>query len=152
MMSKSIHVAMIIFTGVLLLSTHALINASVCSAQSKLGVSMKRDKAQARIYVVTYVPPAGSAFASAAFDDTVFCASVVNTMHGVHDIVHTMTRVDSALYITTLKFPDSTYSVMLDVCLPTEQLPDGDRSKCTGNHGQTQHQVCTDARYHRSIW
>ncbi len=151
MISKSIHVAIIIFTGVLLLSTHALFNVSVCSAQSKVGVSMIRDKSQTRTYTVTYVPPAGSAFASATFSDTVFCGAVVYTMHGVRELVRPMTRVDSAFYRTTLTFPDSTLSVMLDVCLPTEQLPDGDRNKCTSNHGQTQYQVSSDARYYRSI-
>ncbi len=57
--------------------------------------------------------------------DTIFCAAHVRTMHGGRTIVLPMLRLDTALYRVRLVLPDSTYHVRLEICIPTERLPNG---------------------------
>lgn len=102
-----------------------VITTQVMCAQTQVGVSVEQVAGRSGIYDVLYVPPSTTVFGTRAFDDTIFCAALSSTMHGKRGIVQPMLRVDSALYRVRLVLPDSTYSVRLEICLPTERVPNG---------------------------
>lgn len=94
-------------------------------AQTKVGVSVEQISGHPGAYDVTYVPPPTSVYGTSASEDTIFCAAIVGTMYGERVFVLPMSRLDTALYRTRLDLPDSTYTVRIEICRPTERLPEG---------------------------
>lgn len=102
-----------------------LICAHFCHAQVKEGVALDRSDSVARTYIVTYVPPSTSVYATPVFTDTIFCAAIVSTLRGTKTIVTPMTRISDAQYTSQLTLPDSSYSLRIEACIPTDRVPEG---------------------------
>lgn len=103
----------------------ASVGINAAHAQTKVGVSIDQIKTLKETYTVTYVPPSTSVYATRASGDTIFCAAIIHTLHGTRGIVLPMNRYDTALYSVILALPDSTYKVRLEICIPTDRVPEG---------------------------
>ncbi|MDZ4746761.1 MAG: hypothetical protein SGJ05_12270 [bacterium] len=99
--------------------------STIMFAQSKVGVSTEQVEGRPGTYDVIYVPPTTSVYGTSASEDTIFCAAIIGTMHGKRGIVLPMKRLDTALYRVRLVLPDSTYTVRLEICIPTDRVPNG---------------------------
>jgi len=78
-----------------------------------------------RRFTVTYVAPDTSAYATTASMDTVFCAAIVQSVTKRVGIVRPMERVDVKTYRVNLEVPDSVTYIRIEICVPTDRLPDG---------------------------
>ena len=76
-------------------------------------------------YRISYVAPSNSVYASNVFDDTLFCAAMINTLRGARNQVLPMQRISDNAYVTQLVLPDSATSVRVEICIPTDRAPDG---------------------------
>lgn len=97
--------------------------ATSLSAQDN--VSLLSVDSAGRRYSVTYVAPDTSAYATTASIDTVFCAAIVQTVTKRVGIVRPMERIDMRTYSVNLDVPDSMTYIHIEICVPTDRLPDG---------------------------
>ncbi len=74
---------------------------------------------------VTYNPASGSIWANPDNHDTLYCASNVRGVHPEHAIIKVMQRLNDTTYGTVLAIPDSTYSIRMEICIPTDRAPNG---------------------------
>ncbi|MCX6139493.1 MAG: TlpA disulfide reductase family protein [Candidatus Kapabacteria bacterium] len=102
-----------------------LLSVRVCHAQVKEGIAFDRVDSVARTYLVTYLPPSSSVYATPTFTDTLFCAAIISTLRGTKTNVTPMTRISDARYTSVLTLPDSSYSVRIEACIPTDRAPEG---------------------------
>lgn len=73
---------------------------------------------------ITYIAPDSSVYATPKFRDTVYCAAMLTSAMGEKSIVKPMKR-SGATYTSELRVPDSTYNIRLEICIPTDRVPDG---------------------------
>jgi thiol-disulfide isomerase/thioredoxin len=74
---------------------------------------------------VSYTMSDTSSFASRIGHDTLFCAAIFNTYSGERGVVMPMKPLQKGLYQTSLRIPDSIFSLRIEICTPNEQAPDG---------------------------
>lgn len=74
---------------------------------------------------VTYTPPSTSIYAETTYTDTVFCALDAQSAWFKRAIVLPMRRTDSMQYVVEAELPDSTYHLRIEICIPTDRVPEG---------------------------
>ena len=74
---------------------------------------------------ITYTAQDGSVWAQPNNADTLFCATNVRGVRPEHAIVQPMRHVSGPMYQAELTVPDSTNSLWIEICIPTDRVPDG---------------------------
>ena len=95
------------------------------SAADSVGVYLESLDTIDRDFRVLYVPPANSVYATAAVEDTVYCALVIYTAWEKRGAIFPMHKDSSARYHASISLPDSTYHLRIEICLPTTRVPEG---------------------------
>ena len=74
---------------------------------------------------VSYTAPDTSQFAHVENRDTLFCAVIVYGSLPEHAMLLPMRRITGGYYETKVTVPDSTHSLWVDICVPTNRVPNG---------------------------
>jgi|GEM_PF-1992832 len=74
---------------------------------------------------VGYIPGDSSSFSKPDSHDTLFCAARVRGVRPDHAIILPMRRTSNSGYEARLTIPDSTYSIWLEILVPTDRVPNG---------------------------
>lgn len=90
-----------------------------------VGVQLESLDSVDRKIRVTYTPPSTSVYADPSNTDTVFCTLDAQTAWYKRAQVIPMKRVDAARYVIEAELPDSTYHLRIEICIPTDRVPDG---------------------------
>lgn len=104
-------------------AAHLLSIQAMFAQQPRVSVS-NDDPGWGDIISITYIAPDSSVYAGQKFRDTVYCAAMLTTAEGEKSIATPMKR-SGATYTSALRVPDSTYSIRLEICIPTDRVPDG---------------------------
>lgn len=116
--------ALVLFTTIIF-STSALL-ALGNESTAKIGVDVSNsDPKWGETITVSYVPPDSSVYAKKNNKDTIYCAAMLNTSGGSNTLVIPMKRKSDKLYSCLLPVPDSTSSIRLEICIPTDRVPEG---------------------------
>lgn len=119
---------------ILLLLSLVLASAPLMASDS-VGVYLESLDSVDRNVRVTYVAPPTSAYADPASTDTVFCALDVQTAWYKRAIVVPMKREASNRYRVEAVLPDSAYNLRIEICIPTDRVPEGIAIFKTGPEG-----------------
>jgi len=86
---------------------------------------------------VSYTTADTSSFARPENKDTLFCAAIVQGVRPDHAIILPMRHLNGALYETKFTIPDSTFSIWLEILVPTDRVPNGiEAFTCRTRDGQ----------------
>jgi thiol-disulfide isomerase/thioredoxin len=106
----------------LLLVTSVCINAQEHAPRLKLS---NDDPKWGEDITVSYTAPDSSPFASPKNMDTLYCAASFSTYMGERGVVVPMKYLQNGKYEATVHILDSTFSVWMEICIPTDRVPDG---------------------------
>jgi peroxiredoxin len=101
-----------------------LLATSSVFAQQGIHVSNEDPRWGEKI-TVSYIAEDSSCFAKPDSHDTLFCAVIVHGSLPEHGMVLPMRHVSGANYEAELTVPDSTHSLWVDICVPTDRVPNG---------------------------
>ncbi len=101
-----------------------IFTSSLHAQQARVHVSNDDPKWGEKI-TVSYVAASGSTWANADNRDTLYCAASVRGVRPEHAIIQVMRHVRDSTYETELTVPDSTYSLWVEICIPSDRVPDG---------------------------
>jgi peroxiredoxin len=101
-----------------------LLTSSSLSAQQGIHISNDDPRWGEKI-TVSYIAEDSSSFAKPYSHDTLFCAVIVHGSLPERGMVLPMRHVSGANYEAELTVPDSTHSLWVDICVPTDRVPNG---------------------------
>jgi peroxiredoxin len=119
------------------MAAFVLLTSSSLFAQQGVHVSNEDPRWGEKI-TVNYITEDTSSFAKPDSRDTLFCAVIVHGSRPEHGMVLPMRHVSGANYEAELTVPDSTHSLWVDICVPTDRVPNGvTQFTCRTRDGRT---------------
>lgn len=130
--------SLIIMKNILRLSMAVFMIFSSSSLFAQQGVHVSNDDPRwGEKITIRYITEDTSSFVRSDSQDTLFCAVIVQGSRPEHGMVLPMRHVSGTHYEAELTVPDSTHSLWIDICVPTDRVPNGvTQSTCRTKDGR----------------